>query len=307
MIIFPSHHTLCGEKENIKPNIIMRTIILLIVVMCGSMAMAQYVPMTRQEKEAMKAHASEILGRALYLADEATMQTHLTHRVLKKHETLLARYIREREIRKACYDFIYPDSLKRRVVSKMSIDETYTDSINTILRTAGNKNISGENMTLAVFRAKELELDTAQQTYIMEKALDIARRLRRDPRLNVWNEEMEALKTTLTARQIDKYFYIKHSAAIAKEINDGWKRLEEAGLAAELDSAQEVLRMRMYLTQQRKIKDIWRYYGTPQKKNLAELAKEKPQMQMMLDALDKKKKTEEEEKKNKTISKEFIW
>ena len=65
--------------------------------------------------------------------------------------------------------------------------------------------------------------------------------------------------------------------------------------------------MRMYLTQQRKIKDIWRYYGTPQKKNLAELAKEKPQMQMMLDALDKKKKTEEEEKKNKTISKEFIW
>ncbi len=285
----------------------MRKTILLAIAMYCNMAVAQMVPLMQQEMDVMKDLSNEILGRALYLADEATMQTHLMYRVKKKDEAQLARYIREREIRKACYDFIYPDSLKRRVVSKMSIDETYTDSINTILLRANNKNISGENMTLAVFWSEELELDTAQQTLIMEKALDIARRLRREPRLNVWNEEMNVLKTTLTARQIDKYFYIKHSAAIAKEINDGWKRLEEAELAAELDSAQEVLRMRMYLTQQRKIKDIWRYYGTPQKKNLAELAKEKPQMQMMLDALDKKKKIEEEEKKNKTIGKEFVW
>ena len=271
------------------------------------MAVAQMVPLMQQEMDVMKDHSNEILGRALYLADEATMQTHLMYRVKKKDEAQLARYIREREIRKACYDFVYPDSLKRRVVSKMSIDETYADSINTILLRANNKNISGENMTLAVFWSEELELDTAQQTLIMEKALDIARRLRREPRLNVWNEEMNVVKTTFTPRQTDKFFYIKHSQDIAKEINDGWKRLEEAGLTAELDSAQEVLRMRMYLTQQRKIKDIWRYYGTPQKKNLAELAKEKPQMQMMLDALDKKKKIEEEEKKNKTIGKEFVW
>lgn len=270
-------------------------------------AMAQPVPMTKQEIKTMEAHKKEILGRALYLADEATMQTHLLYRVKKKDEEQLARYIREREIRKACYDFVYPDSLKRRVLSKMSIDATYADSVNTILLRANNKNISGENMTLAVFWAEKLELDTAQQTHIMEKALDIARRLRRDPHLNVWNEEMESLKTTLSPRQTDKFFYIKHSQDIAKEIDTGWKRLEEAGLAAELDSAQEVLHMRMYLTQQRKIRDIWRHYGAQQRKNLAELAKEKPQMQMMLDALDKKKKIEEEEKKNKTIGKEFVW
>ncbi|MBR6192145.1 MAG: hypothetical protein IKQ68_08320 [Prevotella sp.] len=285
----------------------MRKTILLAIAMYCNMAVAQMVPLMQQEMDVMKDHSNEILGRALYLADEATMQTHLMYRVKKKDEAQLARYIREREIRKACYDFVYPDSLKRRVVSKMSIDETYADSINTILLRANNKNISGENMTLAVFWSEELELDTAQQTLIMEKALDIARRLRREPRLNVWNEEMNVVKTTFTPRQTDKFFYIKHSQDIAKEINDGWKRLEEAGLTAELDSAQEVLRMRMYLTQQRKIKDIWRYYGTPQKKNLAELAKEKPQMQMMLDALDKKKKIEEEEKKNKTIGKEFVW
>ncbi len=285
----------------------MRKILLSLIVMLCCTVMAQPVPMTKQEIKTMEAHKKEILGRALYLADEATMQTHLLYRVKKKDEEQLARYIREREIRKACYDFVYPDSLKRRVLSKMSIDATYADSVNTILLRANNKNISGENMTLAVFWAEKLELDTAQQTHIMEKALDIARRLRRDPHLNVWNEEMESLKTTLSPRQTDKFFYIKHSQDIAKEIDTGWKRLEEAGLAAELDSAQEVLHMRMYLTQQRKIRDIWRHYGAQQRKNLAELAKEKPQMQMMLDALDKKKKIEEEEKKNKTIGKEFVW
>ena len=77
----------------------MRTIILLIVVMCGSMAVAQMVPLMQQDMDVMKEHSKDILGRALYLADEATMQTHLMYRVKKKDEEQLARYIREREIR----------------------------------------------------------------------------------------------------------------------------------------------------------------------------------------------------------------
>ena len=52
------------------------------------------------------------------------------------------------------------------------------------------------------------------------------------------------------------------------------------------------------------IKDLYRYYGTSQKKYLAELDKSKPKMIKMLDGIDKKARVEEKEK---TVGKEFVW
>lgn len=277
------------------------------LAMCYCSTHSQTIAVTQYEIDALKGHSKEIMEKARYIADEQTMRTHLSYRVLRKDEERLARYIREREIRKCCYDYIFPDSLTHRVINKMSIDEFYADSVNTVLIAAGNPYISGENVTFALFRAKTLELDDAQYAGIMEKALDIARRTKRDRKLNVWNEEMEILKNTLSDRQLDKFFYVKYSKEIAKDIENGWKKLEEAGLAEQLDSAQEIVNARMYLSLQRKINDIWRYFGTPRKKNLAELAKDKPQMLRMLEALEKKEKLIREEEKNKTLGKEFVW
>ncbi len=69
----------------------MRKTILLAIAMYCNMAVAQMVPLMQQEMDVMKDHSNEILGRALYLADEATMQTHLLYRAfyVKKSKTEL--------------------------------------------------------------------------------------------------------------------------------------------------------------------------------------------------------------------------
>ena len=277
------------------------------LALCYSMAYGQIMSVTQYEIDALKGHSKEIMARANFLAEEETMRTHMRYRVLRRDEERLARYIREKEIRKCCYDFIFPDSLQHRVANKVSIDEFYADSINTILLAANNPYISGENLTFAIFRAKDIEIDDVRRDTIMSHALDMARRIKLNPKLDVWDEEMNVLTKTLTTRQLDKFFYIRHSTEIAREVNSGWKRLEEAGLTEELDSAQDVVKARMYLTQQRKIYDIWRHHDAQRRQNLDELGKQMPPLIRLLDALNRREKINEEENKNKTIGKEFSW
>lgn len=54
------------------------------------------------------------------------------------------------------------------------------------------------------------------------------------------------------------------------------------------------------------VKDLYRNYGTSQKKYLSELEKNKPKILNLLDGLSKKEKYKKEQQDN-TISKEFIW
>lgn len=284
-----------------------KLLLVIALAMYFGVVRGQVVAVTRHEIEALNNHGKEIMERANYLAEEETIRTHMKYRVLRKDEERLARYIREREIRKCCYDFIFPDSLKRRVANKMSIDEFYADSVNTVLLAAGNPYISGENVTFALHRAKDIELDEASRDTIMKKALDMSRRLRKNPRLDLWDEEMAVLTKTLSSRQIDKFFYARHYHEIAREVNEGWRRLDEAGLTEQLDSAQDIVQARMYYSLRHKITDIYRNNRTARRQNLAELAKQMPQMVKMVDALDKKEKIRKEEENNKTIGKEFVW
>lgn len=281
------------------------------LAMCSCHVTAQnashVMAVTQYEIDALKEHSKEIMEKANYLTDEEVMRTHLSYRVLKKDEGKLRRYIQQREIRKCCYDYIFPDSLIHRIVNKMSIDEFYADSVNTVLLAANNPYISGENVTFALFIKDKLELENVQYDSIMSHALDMARRMRKNPKLDVWDEEMLVLTKTLTTRQLDKFFYIKHSPEIMKEVNSGWKRLEEADLTEQLDSVQDIIKARMYYSLRRKITDVFRNNRTARRQNLAELTKEMPPMVRMIDALDKKEKMIKDEENNKTIGKEFVW
>ena len=102
----------------------------------------------------------------------------------------------------------------------------------------------------------------------------------------------------------------KNGEKTTKEVDKGWQRLVDAGLAEQLDSATEIPRAYIYYHERQKIKDIFRYYGTPQKKNLAELDNRKPAMVRMIETLDNETRIIEQNKqkeKNKTVGKEFVW
>ena len=101
-------------------------------------------------------------------------------------------------------------------------------------------------------------------------------------------------------------FVNKNSGIVTLEFNRAWKKLKEAGLTEQLDSAKDANDAINYMFNRQMIKDLYRSYGTPQKKYLAELDKNKPKMMSMLEGLEKKARMKEEEK-TKTVSKEFVW
>lgn len=218
----------------------------------------------------------------------------------------LYHYVMNRELKYICQDFLYKDSLDKRVFDKIVIENIYRDSINSILIPQYENHISGDNVSMALYYSKSLHLDSTQYSYIMAKAIDMARRIYRDHRINVWNEEMEILKKTLNKKQLRSFFVKKNSGIVTLEFNNAWKKLKEAGLTEQLDSAKDANDAINYIFKRQMIKDLYRSYGTPQKKYLAELDKNKPKMMSMLEGLDKKARLKEEEK-TKTVSKEFVW
>lgn len=213
-------------------------------------------------------------------------------------------YVKQRELLLIYQDFINKDSLVKRVQNKIDIELCYLDSINTILIPTIGNHISGENLSYALHCKDILKLDNVQYDYIMEQALDMARRIRSDYRTNVWNEEMNILKKSLDKQQLQSFFMHKNARLVTNEFDKAWDRIKEAGLTEQLDSVNDAKDAVNYMFNRQMIKDIYRGYGTSQKKKLAELESNMPKMIRMLNGLDKKARLRDE---NKLISKEFIW
>ena len=263
--------------------------------------------LTKVEGQVYRAHADDILPQVFNRCDELSMEIHLRYVCSPSKDEKLGQYLLQRELRKACYDYILPDSIKRRVMIKMRIDAQYQDSIDMLLIPEYYNRISGDNISYALHAKRAVRMDSTQYDYLMGKALDMAHRLRRNPRLNVWNEEMEILTKTLTKEQLDRFFRDKNARSVTKEMQAGWKRLTDAGLAEQLDSVNDMARAYFYFQERQKIKDLYKYNSTAQRKHLAELNKSMPTMIRMLDGLDKKARIEENERNNKTVGKEFVW
>lgn len=258
------------------------------------------------EEEMLHKDHAEILNATANTGREKSLELRLRYNIpFEKMDTLFT-LIRNREMRKHCYNMIYTNSIMKRVMCKMEIDSLYRDSINTVLIPLPDSRISGENISHVLHSSKALRLDKAQYDYMMDKAVDMARRIRQNRTLNVWNEEIDVLRKTLTSKQLTYYFVIKNLDKVSTDIDKGWKKIVDAGLTAQLDSAKEFPLAFRYYQELYKIKDIYRYYGTSQKKYIAELEKRKPAMVQMVATLEK---NEREQKKNKqkTIGKEFVW
>lgn len=263
--------------------------------------------LTKPEGRVYQAHADEILPRVNYRHDELMLETHARYVCSPSKDEKLGQYLFQRELKKACYDYIWQDSVRLRVLAKMRIDTQYQDSIDMLLIPEYYNRISGDNISYALHAKRAVRMDSTQYDYLMGKALDMAHRLRRNPRMNVWNEEMEILTKTLTKEQLDRFFRDKNARSVTKEMQAGWKRLTDAGLAEQLDSVNDMARAYFYFHERQKIKDLYKYNGTAQRKHLAELNKSMPTMVRMLDGLDKKARLEENERNNKTVGKEFVW
>lgn len=267
-------------------------------------AKAEVLRCTIQEKEVYLTNKELVDSMLDFRSREEVAKIYHFFNVPEKDMTRLVFFVRNREFKYICQDILYKDSLDRRVKNKITIERVFQDSINTILVPTCQHHISGENLSYALRCRNMLDLDSAQYAYIMGKALSMARRIRKDYRVNLWNEEMEILKKTLDKGQLWSFFRRKNAKKIWDEFDKAWDKLKEADLTEQLDSAKDAKEAIKYMHSRQMIKDLYRGYGTPQKKYLAELDKSKPKMMRMLDGIDKKARVEE---KRKTVGKEFVW
>lgn len=274
------------------------------LAMIYTLVYADILRCTSDEKRVYLANKEKIDSLLLMQYQEEVVKINNSYHVPVEGRERIEFFIKNREFKYICQNFLYKDSLEKRVQNKMAIEKVFRDSINTILIPAHSNHISGDNISYALRCRLLLGLDSAQYSYMMDRALDMARRIRKNRSVNLWNEEMEILKRTLDKRQLRLFFKRKNATKITEEFNKAWAKLEKADLTEQLDSAKDAKDAVNYMHSRQMIKDLYRSYGTSQKKYLAELDKSKPKMMKMLDGIDKKARVEE---KKKTIGKEFIW
>lgn len=282
-----------------------KTILLCIALalLCLS-AKAEVLRCTIQEKDVYLANKELVDSMLDFRYREEVAKINHYFNVPEKDMTRLVFFVKNREFKYICQDILYKDSLDRRVKNKITIERVFQDSINTILIPTCQHHISGENLSYALHCRNMLDLDSAQYAYIMDKALSMARRIRKDYRVNLWNEEMKVLRKTLDKGQLWSFFRRKNYLKVLDEFDKAWDKLKKADLTEQLDSAKDAKEAIKYMHSRQMIKDLYRGYGTSQKKYLAELDKSKPKMMRMLDGIDKKARVEE---KRKTVGKEFVW
>lgn len=276
----------------------------IVLAMLYMPADAQMLSCTIHEKDVYLANQEKIDSIFFLRFPEEFAKICNVYHVPKDGRDKLELFIKNREFKYICQDFLYRDSLEKRVENKMTIEKVFRDSINSILIPEYRNNLSGENLSYALHCRNFLGLDSIQYSYIMTKALDMARRIRKNYRINLWNEEMDILKKTLDKGQLYSFFKIKNTVKVTNEFNKSWEKLQKAGLTEQLDSAKDAKEAISYMFSRQMIKDLYRGYGTPQKKYLAELDKSKPKMISILEGIDKKAKIGE---KKKSVNKEFIW
>lgn len=282
-----------------------KTILLSIALaMLCPAAKAEVLRCTIQEKEVYLANKEQVDSMLDFRYREEVAKINHYFNVPEKDMTKLVFFVKNREFKYICQDILYKDSLDRRVKNKITIERVFQDSINTILIPTCQHHISGENLSYALHCRNMLNLDSAQYAYIMDKALSMARRIRKDYRVNLWNEEMKVLRKTLDKGQLWSFFRRKNYLKVLDEFDKAWDKLKKADLTEQLDSAKDAKEAIKYMHSRQMIKDLYRGYGTSQKKYLAELDKSKPKMMRMLDGIDKKARVEE---KRKTVGKEFVW
>lgn len=228
------------------------------------------------------------------------------YKVPDKAYKQLKHYTKQCEFMLICQDFLLVDSLVQRVENKIRIEQCYTDSINTILIPVDGNHISGDNVSYALRSKEILGLDSVQYDYIMKLAVDMARRIKVDYRINVWNEEMEVLKKTLNKQQLQSFFRIRNAQKVTAEFDEIIEKLKNANLTEQIDSVKDIPDAVNYLFNKQMVKDLYRNRGTEQKRYLIELDKNKPKIISLLDGIYKKEKYMEEEHKA-MVGKEFIW
>lgn len=270
---------------------------------CFTHVYSQKLKYTKEETNAIQLYGKEMSHQVDIASEDALAEMQLRYLYNRNDLEHLRRLFEEREQRKAAHNYLERNPMER-VVEKQRIDSLYQDSINALL-IPYNSNISGEIISLSLRMSDALRLSKKNQARLMDKALDFARRLRKNPYVNFKKEEMDVLKKNLSAKQLETVIDEKNGMQAQVKAQRAWNALEEAGVAYELDSLPNVSRARLYYLIEMRYWDMYVEQNEVRDRNLQDLYRSKPKVIKMYEALDEKKRIKE--KKEKSVGVEFSW
>ena len=234
-----------------------------------------------------------------YFGLEKYTELSLSYHVSKHDVEKLKQLLINREKKKMLCRFLYNKTLRERVKALMTIDSIYQDSVFALL-IPHNKYMSGSNIKLAMKLSMSLDMFRMQKDTITWKAVSIARKLKKNPKLDVWDDEMNFLTEIFSDKQLEKFFIHKNGAKITKKLNHAWNMLYEKDLVAEVDSSKEWPKAYLYYHREQKIHDLYKNHTDLRRKNLSELRKHKPKLIKMYEAYLKREKINIQKEKEET-------
>lgn len=270
---------------------------------CFTHVYSQKLKYTKEETNAIQLYGKEMSHQVDIASEDALAEMQLKYLYNRNDLEHLRRLFEEREQRKTAHNYLEQNPMVR-VVEKQRIDSLYQDSINALL-IPYNSNISGEIISLSLRMSDALRLSKKNHARLMDKALDFARRLRRNPYVNFKKEEMDVLKKNLTSKQLETVIDEKNGMQAETKARRAWKALEDAEVAYELDSLPNVSRARLYYLIEMRYWDMYVEENEVRDRNLQDLYRSKPKIIKMYEAIDEKKRIKE--KKEKSVGVEFSW
>jgi len=280
-----------------------KLLFIMLATACFTHVYSQKLKYTKEEANVIQLYGKEMSHQVNIAFEDALAEMQLRYLYNRNDLEHLRRLFEEREQRKAAHNYLERNPMER-VVEKQRIDSLYQDSINALL-IPYNSNISGEIISLSLRMSDALRLSKKNQARLMDKALDFARRLRKNPYTNFKKEEMDVLKKNLSAKQLETVIDEKNGMQAQVKAQRAWNALEEAGVAYELDSLPNVSRARLYYLIEMRYWDMYVEQNEVRDRNLQDLYRSKPKIIKMYEALDEKKRIKE--KKEKSVGVEFSW
>ncbi len=289
----------------------MKRILCLLIIVCGILSsrcvFAQSLSFTKEEKNVIKKRNGALGQSTQIVCEDALASIRIKYRVASKDKEHLAKLIYDREFRKLAHNYIENNPIQR-MKEKMRIDSLFQDSIDALL-IPYNHDISGKCISIALQFSDNLKLNSKKRKFLMDKALSFARRKRQNPTVLYAKEEMDALKKTLSRKQIEDILNEKNRIDASVSARRIWSDLEKAKLTEELDSANQMYLLNKYFSLDMMYHDYYVGDDEAMRNNLDELYKHRPTAIRMHEAIENRKRIEKsaKEEKKKKVSDTFAW
>lgn len=256
---------------------------------------ANILQFSDEEMQTYADNYDALVFRGSIAGQDALTEMEQRYYVPKEESQFLCRLLVEREVRKATYDYTRSNPTER-VRCKRMIDSLYQDSINVRLMPYNN-GIAGEDICISLRMAGALGVSAERRAAIIRLGLDVAGRLRKDPRYYYDVVVMDSLRSLMTKEQLTRMLRSKNVVRSVDKARGAWAAVKAAGLIEDEDSAECCTAAIEYYLQESVIEDMFVGHAKVLRGNLRELWRRQPLIVRMKESMGRKEILEQERRK----------